>query len=160
MHSARIAEHLPQCRTGFAMSLFIKDGKIKSTVLLNGFMFSMAFTAVYILAFIAAAAALEKIIPEATPNLLLVWLPPVLISLIASVICALPLFFISHHENVIAAFIFIAVYAVFIIAALLLKYDSESRLLLIQPLIFYFALPAVFGNLVCHTVIRLKDSEK
>ncbi|MDR3361511.1 MAG: hypothetical protein LBO64_01490, partial [Desulfovibrio sp.] len=128
------------------MSLFIRDGKIKNTVLLNGFLLSMFFAAVYILAFIASGPILEKTVPQSSSSALLVWMPPAIISLTASLICALPLFFVSRNENFIAAFILIAVYAVFMILFLLLKYDAESRMFILKPLVFYFALPAASGN--------------
>jgi hypothetical protein len=142
------------------MNLFIKDGKIKSAVLLNGFLLSMVFTVVYILTFIASGAILEKIIPESSSNVLLVWLPPIIISLIASLICALPLFFVSHNEDFIAAFILIAIYAVFMILFLLLKFDAGSRMIILKPLIFYFAFPAALGNMTCYCIIRLKKENE
>ncbi|MDR2133594.1 MAG: hypothetical protein LBP27_00700, partial [Treponema sp.] len=53
-----------------------------------------------------------------------------------------------------------AVYAVFMILFLLLKYDAESRMFILKPLVFYFALPAASGNVICHCIIRLKNLKK
>jgi hypothetical protein len=138
------------------VSLFIKDGKIKNAALLNAFMLSIAYCAVYAAAFAASSGILEKLIPETTANALLVWLPPALISLLASVICALPLFFISGAGSVKGAFMLAALYALFFAAALFLKSEGTARKAIIQPLIFYLGFPAFFGNLVCRVVLFLR----
>jgi hypothetical protein len=140
------------------MSLFIKDGKIKNAALLNAFMLSMAYCAVYVAAFAASSGILEKLIPETTANALLVWLPPALIRLFASVICALPLFFVSSAGSVKGAFVLVALYALFFAAVLFFKSEGDARKSVIQPLIFYFVFPAFFGNLVCRVVLFLKAS--
>jgi hypothetical protein len=138
------------------VSLFIKDGKIKNAALLNSFMLSMVYCAVYVFSFIASSGALEKLIPQTTTNVLLVWLPPALICLAASIICALPLFFIANTDSVKGAFILVALYALFFAAVLFFKSEGEARKFIVQPLIFYFIFPAVFGNIVCRIALRLK----
>jgi hypothetical protein len=135
------------------MALFIKNGKIKSTLLLNSFMLSLVYVAVYVFFFAASTGILEKVIHETAANVFAVWLPPVAVSALASVVCALPLFFAAARENrnfsqsVTGAFILIAVYAAFMIAFLFSRAPAESRAVLVRPLVFYFALPAVTGNI-------------
>ena len=135
------------------MSLFIKDGKIKNAALLNAFMLSIVYCAVYVLAFIASSGVLEKLIPEAAANPLLVWLPPALISLAASIVCALPLLFISNAAPVKGAFLFVAFYALGFAAVLFFKSEGAARQAIVQPIIFYFGFPAFLGNLVCRVVL-------
>ena len=135
------------------MSLFVKDGKIKNAVLLNAFMLSIVYCAVYVAAFTASSGVLEKLIPETTANVLLVWLPPAFISLAASIVCALPLFFVSNAGSIKGAFMFVALYALFFAAVLFFKSAGSARKALVQPLIFYFGFPAFFGNLVCRVAL-------
>jgi hypothetical protein len=131
------------------MSLFLKQGKLKSSLFLNAFMLSLAYIVVYVFAYALSARLFEKLLPETTTNALLVWLPPVVICLAASVICALPLLFVQNRMTVILAFAFIAVYAAGGIAFMLSKMPPFARTQILQPLLFYYALPAVLGNAVC-----------
>jgi hypothetical protein len=139
------------------MSLFLKKGKLKSSMFLNAFMLSLVYMLVYVCAYTLSARVLEKILPETTTNALLVWLPPLVICVIASIICALPLLFVQNRITVILAFAFIAVYAVCVSAFMLSKMPDESRMVALQPLLFYFAFPAIIGNAVCWLGIALKQ---
>ncbi|MDR0998617.1 MAG: hypothetical protein LBL70_06070 [Treponema sp.] len=137
------------------MGLFLENGKTKSTVFLNAFMLSLGYIGVYVLVFIQSNR-LVPLLPESTENVLLVWLPPAALSLFASFICAVPAFFVSNYKSITISFLLIGVYAALIAVLLFSRASEESRGLIIYPLVFYLVFPALFGNLVCHGVIKLR----
>jgi hypothetical protein len=139
------------------MSLFFENGKAKSTVFLNAFMLSLGYTGVYVFVFIQSNR-LIPFLPESTENVLLVWLPPAALSLFASFICAAPVFFVSNHKSITISFLLIGLYAVFIALLLFSRAPEESRRVIIYPLVFYLLFPALFGNLVCHGLIKLRKN--
>jgi hypothetical protein len=115
---------------------------------------------VYVFAYILTSGPLEKFLPETTTNIVLVWLPPLVICLIASLVCALPLLFVQNSMSVILAFGFIAVYAACVIIFMFLKMPAESRFAAVPMLLFYFAFPALCGNVVCWLGIWLRSRRK
>jgi hypothetical protein len=137
------------------MGLFVEKGKIKSPVFLNAFMLSLGYIGVYVFVFIQSGRFLTPFLPESTENALLVWLPPAAISLLASFICVIPVFFVSAYRTIIISFLLTGVYAVFIAVLLFSRASAGSRGLIIRPLVFYLLFPAGTGNIVCHGLIKL-----
>jgi hypothetical protein len=137
------------------MGLFLEKGKMKNPAFLNAFMLSLGYIGVYVFVFVQSNRFLIHFLPESTENALLVWLPPAAISLFASFICAVPVFFVSDYKTIIISFLLIGVYAVFIALLLFSGAPAESRRLIIRPLVFYLFFPAGAGNIVCHGVIKL-----
>jgi hypothetical protein len=105
--------------------------------------------------FVAGGYAVAGIIGETSSNFFVVWLPPVIISIVASAICALTLLISAKKTSVIFAFALLALYAVFFGVFLLLETEAQMRGFIVKPLLFYLAFPAGIGNLVCHIAIRL-----
>jgi hypothetical protein len=140
------------------MSLFLENGKIKSTRFLNAFMLSLGYIGVYVFVFIQSNRLWILLLPESTENALLVWLPPAALSLFASFICAVPVFFVSDYKTIVISFLLIGGYAVFIALLLFSRVSAESRGAIIHPLVFYLLFPAASGNLVCHGLIKLRKN--
>jgi hypothetical protein len=140
------------------MGLFLENGKRKSARFLNAFMLSLGYIGVYVFVFIQSNRLWIPFLPESTENALLVWLPPAAVSLFASFICAIPVFFVSDYKTIIISFLLIGMYAVFTALLLFSGVSAEFRRAIIHPLVFYLLFPAASGNLVCHGSIRLRKN--
>jgi hypothetical protein len=130
------------------MSLFIRDGKIKSTLFLSAFLLSLVFAVVYIFAYIFSAPLVAKFVPAETGTFLQTWLPPSLISIAASLLCVVPLFFVKDKRVVLAAFLLLVVYTVLLGLMFSAKYSDGERKTMLTLLLLYLGLPCFWGSVM------------
>jgi len=138
------------------MSVFIEGKKLKSTTLASAFMLSLVYGGVYAASFVITAPLVERLVPETAPGVLAVWGPPVVISLIASGVCAAPVFFASKTDFITGAFMLLGFYAAGIVLFLFMRLAPEARQAALQPVLFYLCIPVILGNLVCRAAVIWK----
>jgi hypothetical protein len=137
------------------MSLFIRDGKIKSTLFLSAFLLSLVFAAVYILAYILSAPLVAKVVPPETGSFGQTWLPPSLISIAASLPCVVPLFFIKDKRIVLAAFLLLVIYTALMGLMFFAKYSGGERNVMLTLLLLYLGLPGFWGSVLAFGIYFL-----
>jgi hypothetical protein len=128
------------------MGLFLRGGAIKSALLLSAFSLSLLYAAVYGLTYALTADLVAALVPLEAANFFQKWLPPSLLSIAASLICGIPLFFAGDKRVVLGAFALLALYALLLAGGILLGFSGESRTFLLTPLLFYIGFPALWGN--------------
>ena len=126
------------------MSFLTSQGKIKSTLLINSlfasFLLIAIFAAIYWLLLEPVTGWFEQII------LMPVWGPPILLSLISTLLCQLCILTPISKLLVPSAFAFLAVYAVMLLAAILAQIESGGRDLAIHLWAIYTIPPVLIGN--------------
>ncbi|MDR1901325.1 MAG: hypothetical protein LBQ88_03445 [Treponema sp.] len=141
------------------MGLFLQGGKIKNPLLLSAFSLSLLYAAVYGLAYVLTADLVAALVPP-EGNFLQKWLPPSIISISASLLCSIPLFFVTDKRIVLGAFALLALYGVLTAGGIILGFQGESRAVLLTLLGLYLGLPAFWGNGVIWTLYTLKYRKK
>jgi hypothetical protein len=140
------------------MSLFFESGKergkVKSTLLLYALMLSLVYVLVYIFAFWLSAGIIPEV--EVASGFFALWTPPSLICIVASLVCAIPLFFVRDKRIVLIAFGALGVYALLLFVAIIAGIHDETRAAFLQLFVFYIFLPAFWGNVVCWGMQRLQ----
>lgn len=129
------------------MSAFVEEGGRKSITILMGFCLSFLFVVVFVLAYMFTADFVADHVPE-TGGFWAIWLPPVLISLAASLPCCCLMFLFRKKIVVPVAFAFFAVYYLVFFIALAAGYGGDSRGMLSQIVRLYMLPPVVVGNLL------------
>ena len=130
------------------MSVFMKDGKIKSNVLLYGFFLSLLYFCIYPLVFLLCTDLLAKMgIPEAG-GLFFVLGPGAAISLLVSILLCIPMYIKKESPIIMVAFTLQVLYALILFFMVLIMYKDDERRMLFEVLKFYSVIPAVCGNVV------------
>lgn len=128
------------------MNQLASKAKPKSTLLLMAFCLSMLYVVVFFLSYVMTADLVAAAVPETTGNFLQVWLPPSLICIVASLLCTSPLLFFKNKLVVPAAFSFIALYTALLFIYAITQ-EAATREVLVQMILLYLVLPALWGNL-------------
>lgn len=130
------------------MSVFVQDGKVKSITLLMGFCLSFLFVVVFVLAYMFTADLVAANVPETSESFWDIWLPPVLISLGASVLCCALMFLFKSKMIVPVGFGFLAVYYVIFLITILFGAGGENAWFLERAVRIYMLPPVIIGNLL------------
>jgi hypothetical protein len=130
------------------MSLFIRNGKIKSTLFLSAFLLSLVFAVVYVFAYILSAPLVAKFVPPETGTFWQTWLPPSLISIAASLPCVVPLFFMKDKRIVLAAFLLLVIYTALLGLMFSAQYSDGERKAMLTLLLLYLGLPGLWGSVL------------
>lgn len=114
------------------------------------FCLSLLFAVIFVLAYMLTADLVAQHVPEETGSFFAVWLPPILISLAASILCSATMFLFKTKLIVPVSFLFLAAY--YILFSLILRgYYSgpEDGLAVLMQLVRVYMLPAaLMSNLV------------
>lgn len=128
------------------MSFLTSQGKIKSTFLINSlfasFLLLAIFAAVYWLLLEPVTGWFQQSIRMP------VWGPPILLSLVSTLLCQLYLLTPISKLLVPSAFVFLAIYAVILLAAILTQMDAGGRDLAIHLWALYTIPPVLIGNVI------------
>lgn len=129
------------------------EAKIKSKgsiVLMQAFAFSAALVAVFALCYVLSAGLIASYLPAETGGFLQVWGPPVLISLVASILCCLLMFLFKTKRIVPMGFAMLVIYYVVLQVAVRTGYNGppESMAIFTQMIRLYTLPPVIVGNLV------------
>ncbi|MDR1211448.1 MAG: hypothetical protein LBK40_04370 [Spirochaetaceae bacterium] len=130
------------------MGIFSKDGKTKSAVLLSAFSVSLIVVFAYFAFYMLSAGAVAFFWPDETGGFIAKWLPPSLVSIVASIPWAILLFVMRDKRVIPAAFVFLLVYTALIALFVTNTYSGEERSALLNLVFIYLGLPAFWGGLI------------
>ena len=142
------------------MGLFIKDGKVKSPLMIISFSLSLLFVVVFVLAYLFTAGPVAQWAGQETGSFWEIWLIPSAVATIASGICCLFMIPFQDKRTVPVAFLFFAAYFVLLNIVLYYNVDEANLPVARQILFIYMLPPTVFGNLMSwgiYWLIRQKN---
>ena len=140
------------------MGLFMKDGKVKSPLMIISFTMSLLFIVIFVLAYMLPAILLSG---PVTGSFWEVWLGPSAAALLACGICCLFMIPFQDKRVVPVAFLFFIAY--FLVLGLFYRVDEADRLIARQMMLMYLLPPTVLGNLMSwgiYWLIRRKNQPK
>jgi hypothetical protein len=124
------------------------NGDRKNVLLIKAFSLSILFIIIFVLAYMLSADTVAQSLGQDTGSPLLVWLPPILISLAASAFCCGLFAVFSDKLLIPAAFSFFGVYFIICVIALYTVADKSLAAVGTQFLCLYLLPPILTGNLM------------
>ena len=140
--------------------LFTKDGKVKSTLLVNSFSLSVLFLAVYVLSYFFLIDWIDKAVASVLPVFLTNVLESVLPAVAASLLCSL-LFFVFREKRLVPlAHLWLLLYALVLLIGVSIGLAADVRALFWR-IYAAFVLPAVFiGGALSVLLYRLDQKRR
>lgn len=136
--------------------LFTKNGKVKSTLVVNSFSLSILYLAVYAAAYFFLIDPIEAVAAGVCP----VWLTNVLESLIPGVlgtcVCVAPFFLFRDKRLVPVAYGWLVLYAAVTLIGVSIGLDAESRTIFFNLYAMLVPVPLLLGCAVSHRLFRLE----
>lgn len=125
-----------------------QQGKLKSSLLIRSFSLSFLFLCVFLLGYFLSTGLIARLFPSVIGSFFAVWGPPSLVSVVCSLLCCSLMAFLSEKVIVPVAFVFIALFYVLFILAVLTRDDPELRSLGTRIASIYAIPTVVLGNIL------------
>lgn len=122
--------------------LFTKNGKIKSTLLINSFSLSILFLAVYLLSYYLLIDLIDMAVADVFPIWLTNVCESILPGVIAALLCCALLYVFKERRLVPLAHLWLALYAVVLLIGVAAGLEAEARRLFLA-LYASFVLPGI-----------------
>lgn len=132
------------------MVLYNNDRRLKNNLLLSSFVLSLFFIIVFVLAYFLTVDIVASVVPVESGGFFEVWLPPVLISLTAAILCCSTMFLFLNKLIVPIAFLFLMLYYVlfWVIIQIIYSGSSEESAILTRIISIYMLPPLLIGNFI------------
>lgn len=131
----------------WSIFLPVKDGKIKSTLLVNSFSLSFLFLAVYILSYLLLIDPIDAMIAEHMSPLMVSLIESIIPAIIGSLLCCSLHFLVSDKRIVPAAYIWLVIYSLFVFIGMLTPLQAEERSLFFQLFGLLIVVPVITGGI-------------
>lgn len=128
--------------------LFTKDGKVKSTLLIYSFSFSVLCLAVYFLAYMLMLDGLDSALSGRMSTWAVNLVESLVPALTGTLICNVFHFPIKDKRIIPGAYIWLILYAVGATVAILVGMSAADRLFSLQLLLMFAAAPVITGTLL------------
>lgn len=135
-------------------SILEQNGKVRNTMFLYAFMMSFVLLFLYSLAFLLFGRLGSSFFTVDTGSFFSVWLPPILIGTVVSLICCVPIKFMRAKIIIPLSMSFLVLYFVVILIAILSSSNLEQRALDVYIVCFYMLPCIIPGNLFSWLVYR------
>lgn len=123
-----------------------KNGKVKSTLIINSFCLSILFLAVYIMAYLLLLEGLDALLAGTMPSILTNMIESLIPAVIGTVLCNVLHFVFTEKRLVPAAYIWLLLYVVAATIYLLVNSSAEARGLTFQLLMMVMPAPILTGG--------------
>lgn len=130
------------------INLFMKDGRVKSTLLLNSFCFSIAFLAIYGLTYGLLLPGLDHILSRFLPATLCTILESGICGFVGSLICATCFFLIRDKRVFLVAYIWLFIICAVLIIGVWNQIGPSGRNSFLYIAVSYIWAPILAGGIL------------
>ncbi len=128
------------------MSLFMKNGKVKSTLLLNSFTMSFIFLVIYMLSYGLLLSPIDNLLLGKIEPGWISFLETLISGITGSLICCISFYLFKEKKVVLYAYLLLTIYCVGILVGISISLESGERYNFLYIALLYILVPLISGS--------------